>query len=594
MVSCCRNDLHLARICVASVRYWYPEIPLLLLKDELRGSFDTTEIERAWRVGIFPTERTRHGWGFGKLETLFAPAGDRLLVLDADTAMLGPILERLGRHGSDLVVAPDFVADLSSRYARVVYFDRDRLRPLGLEAPHCGFFFNSGHLVVRTGHFRREDFSPLLEWSTPPRLRYPALSDGGDQGILNLVAMQKAAVGAITLAPVDFACGSEHPALRGVSLPAIKSREQGGYPVVVHWAGPKPARLSGMPRPELLRFFEAVYYSRVPRGAAVRTARALRRLISGSARNLAPARLQVQIVKAVGRTARGLLGSSLLGPCFAQDRLVARVLHWLGGPSRGDSSLPATDGRGKVADLLVWGRRAAAQRRLRRRLTSVSTVAAGSFAGLRYAPGPEVWCNEFPKLLGTYERELQAALAPLLAARPPVVVEVGAGEGYFALGLGRAVGASQILIIEARPALRRAGARLAEANGLADRIRIDAHWDEAAIRTLDFSRGGVVRWNEAGCERELLDPALIAHLERAHLIVETHDLPLSPQLEELREAYRESHHCQILREVPNVRRIVEWESALVNPVAPLEREIAFAESRPLPVVWVLLTPRCRL
>jgi hypothetical protein len=247
VVSCCRHDLHLTRICVASVRYWYPEIPVFLLKDELHGTFDTTEIERAWEVGILPTERTRHGWGFGKLEALFAPPGDRLLILDADTAMLGPVLEPLARRAGDLVVAADYVADLSSRYARVVYFDRDRLRPFGLEAPHCGFFFNSGHLVVRTGRFRREDFSPLLEWSTPPRLRYPKLSDGGDQGILNLVAMQKAGAGLLSIDAFDFAHGSEHPVLRGVQLAGIADRDQGGYPLVIHWSGPKPARVAGMP-----------------------------------------------------------------------------------------------------------------------------------------------------------------------------------------------------------------------------------------------------------------------------------------------------------------------------------------------------------
>lgn len=61
-----RQDVHLARICVASIRYWYPDIPILLLKDLFHGDFSTREIEAHWDVGTFPTTRDQHGWGFGK------------------------------------------------------------------------------------------------------------------------------------------------------------------------------------------------------------------------------------------------------------------------------------------------------------------------------------------------------------------------------------------------------------------------------------------------------------------------------------------------------------------------------------------------
>jgi hypothetical protein len=221
----------------------------------------------------------------------------------------------------------------------------------------------------------------------------------------------------------------------------------------------------------------------------------------------------------------------------------------------------------------------------------VATVQSGPFQGLRYSPGSEVWCNEIPKLLGTYEAELQAVLSSLLAARPAVVVDVGGGEGYFALGLGRAVGASRLLVVEGRAALRRACARLAEANDLSSRVQLLAQWNPAAVAALDFSRGAVVRWNEPGCEAELLDPALSAHLARAHLIVECQDLPVNPRLEQLRRGFQATHDCRIIRELPNARRIAERESNLVHAADPFEREIAFAEVRMMPVLWVVLSPR---
>ena len=39
VVACFKKDIHIARICVASVRYWYPDIDIYLLKDLSFGDF---------------------------------------------------------------------------------------------------------------------------------------------------------------------------------------------------------------------------------------------------------------------------------------------------------------------------------------------------------------------------------------------------------------------------------------------------------------------------------------------------------------------------------------------------------------------------
>jgi hypothetical protein len=43
----CRGDLRLTRCCVASVRRWYPDIPISLIVDESQGPYSTTRLERA-------------------------------------------------------------------------------------------------------------------------------------------------------------------------------------------------------------------------------------------------------------------------------------------------------------------------------------------------------------------------------------------------------------------------------------------------------------------------------------------------------------------------------------------------------------------
>ncbi len=88
-----RYDFELAKICIGSIRFWYPEIPIYLIKDYSNGNFSTIIAEQKWGVQQFNCNRKKLGWGFGKLEPLFLNEGQAFLILDADTLMTGPVLD---------------------------------------------------------------------------------------------------------------------------------------------------------------------------------------------------------------------------------------------------------------------------------------------------------------------------------------------------------------------------------------------------------------------------------------------------------------------------------------------------------------------
>ena len=60
-IACYRHDVELTRLCVASIRYWYPDIPIWLVKDQKYGPFSTREIEKVWRVGVFASDSKHFG-----------------------------------------------------------------------------------------------------------------------------------------------------------------------------------------------------------------------------------------------------------------------------------------------------------------------------------------------------------------------------------------------------------------------------------------------------------------------------------------------------------------------------------------------------
>ncbi|MEP7067386.1 MAG: hypothetical protein ABI889_15230, partial [Gemmatimonadota bacterium] len=184
-----RSDLRLTRICVASVRRWYPDIPVFLLKDETNGPFDSREIESTWNVRVWPTRERSFGWGFIKLEPLFDAEHCRYLMLDSDIVFLGRVIDALEQFDTDFVVQEEVQAvDEIPK----LYFDANRIRTsLNSQLPDPTFTFNTGQYVGTSGLISREDFSALVTWSEPRRVKHPEMFNPSDQGVLNYVILEK-------------------------------------------------------------------------------------------------------------------------------------------------------------------------------------------------------------------------------------------------------------------------------------------------------------------------------------------------------------------------------------------------------------------
>lgn len=258
------RDARFTRICVASIRHYYPDVKIeLLIGGPLQPGLQE-EVQRYWNVGVSPIPPGEYGWGFVKLEPLFLPPGHRFLIIDSDTAIAGPVLDWADKHDEDFIV--DF-EEATEAQVNHVYFDRAIAEADGEPLPAPQFVFNSGQVFERSGLIAREDFEGLVTWNTPPVLANPRVFRNGDQGVLNLVLNAKARQGAVSVARVALMRWPGH-GMQGIELADIKRKA--GPPLVIHWAGMKKSRLADMAGPDILTFYERLYYSRVPGGEARR------------------------------------------------------------------------------------------------------------------------------------------------------------------------------------------------------------------------------------------------------------------------------------------------------------------------------------
>ena len=301
VVAAARKDFWQLRACVASVRHWYADLPVLLLKDEAQGPFDTAELCRAFDVAPFPASRRSFGSPLAKLDVLFRPERKRYLVLDADTAVVGPVVELLERYAADFVVAADPVGRGEAVGA---YYDHDRLAEFDPTFEPPGWAFNSGQLVVTGGVLTPADFATVVAWEEDrPRNLRGDVFPLNDQPRLNYVLQRESAAGRVSVDGCPFKL---NPSVQPIPVgPAeLAARSDRCPPAVVHWMGRPEVTAGGLPHGEVFRFYEEEYFRRVGRPGArapLAAGRAVRRAVMRPVPK--PAR------RAVGSAVRAVAGA---------------------------------------------------------------------------------------------------------------------------------------------------------------------------------------------------------------------------------------------------------------------------------------------
>ncbi len=215
------------------------------------------------------------------------------------------------------------------------------------------------------------------------------------------------------------------------------------------------------------------------------------------------------------------------------------------------------------------------------------TVRAGPFTGLRYPEGLTDGVDALvAKLLGAYERELHRALASMIESAPQIFVDVGAAEGYYAVGFALASPGTRVLAYDSVAGKREDCARLAAANGVSERVEIGATCDPAELAALE--PGACVLLDCEGCELELICDEAMPGLRHATLLVELHDSIEQPVTGTVLRRLERSHEAELIESEP---RNIDDFPELAPVLGWNNRQLAIWEFRPRPMRWAVLRPR---
>lgn len=218
-------------------------------------------------------------------------------------------------------------------------------------------------------------------------------------------------------------------------------------------------------------------------------------------------------------------------------------------------------------------------------------VRHGVFQDMKYPYAQAAGSALFPKLLGSYERELHPVIEEICREGYSEIVDVGCAEGYYAVGLARRIPTARIYAYDTDPEAVRLCRTMAELNGVSDRITIGALFDAEALKAIPFTRKGLILSDCEGFEKKLFGKETVSLLASSDLLVEVHDFLDITISSYIRQLFEPTHDIEVIQSLDDIKKAQTYTFDELAPYDLATRKTLLAESRPAIMEWFWMRAR---
>ncbi len=225
------------------------------------------------------------------------------------------------------------------------------------------------------------------------------------------------------------------------------------------------------------------------------------------------------------------------------------------------------------------------------RLAADLTVRRGPFQGMRYPERTAVGSSFAPKLIGCYERELHPLFARIVTRPYRTIIDVGCAEGYYAVGLALRIPQAIVHAYDTDPLARSQCRKMAELNGVADRVIVGETFTPGDLVKFDFRGPGLIICDCEGYEKELFSQAAVDRLGDQDVLIEAHDF-VDPQITpQLKARFAPTHDIEAIPSVDDYHKSRVYDYPELQGYSIDLRRILLGEYRTANMEWLFMMPK---
>jgi len=218
-------------------------------------------------------------------------------------------------------------------------------------------------------------------------------------------------------------------------------------------------------------------------------------------------------------------------------------------------------------------------------------VLHGPFSGMKYPSLTSAGSALYPKLIGSYERELHETIDQLLSNNYTEILDIGCAEGYYAVGLATKLGDTKIYAYDTDETARSLCLQMAKLNQVEDKLIIKKTCTAADLKDFKFNGKSLIICDCEGYEHILFNASNIKNLANCDLLIETHDfldLNISFDLDKL---FNKTHHIQTIKSIDDIEKVKTYFYQETNGLTLEKKLKIYQECRPSIIEWLYCTPK---
>lgn len=218
-------------------------------------------------------------------------------------------------------------------------------------------------------------------------------------------------------------------------------------------------------------------------------------------------------------------------------------------------------------------------------------VRNGPFKGMKYPDFSAIESRLLPKLLGSYENEIQTWIEDICRIGFSEIINIGCGEGYYAVGLALRNPHAKIFAYDTDKQARDLCKRMAVLNNVEDRVIVSDHCSINTIKSFRFKGRTFILSDCKGYEKDLFKPEVLVNLKDCDLLIELHDymdITISSYIQDL---FRDTHQQLFIQSIDDIQKAKTYDYKELTGLDIKTRHLILAEKRPAIMEWVYLKAR---
>lgn len=218
-------------------------------------------------------------------------------------------------------------------------------------------------------------------------------------------------------------------------------------------------------------------------------------------------------------------------------------------------------------------------------------VLDGVFKGLQYHSLDITESALVPKIIGSYEYQLQPLFNKIIQTKYTDIIDVGSAEGYYAVGLAKKMPKTTIHCFDINEKDIEFSKQMAKINNVTN-MTWNAFCDEKTLITFPYRGKTLIISDCEGYELELFTKTVIDKCRHADFLIELHDICNPVISGEILSRFQYTHNFSIV----NNKDVDYSQLKILEKMTQSERDFALCEHRGgiyrnIYMEWVFLTSK---